>query len=369
MPKQNKQSGIKDGEKSKGKGKKVDVVGNEADDDFDTMLAELRASDPPSSTITNTTTTTGSSSTGSSSSSGSSRTAQGTPVTEAMIIQASSEGDVAQLRRWAKRGVRVSSGEPLRQAVLGNQIGAVRCLVKDLGADVNQADEDDYTPLRIAAHSGNLDMLRCVATELGADVNRGDEAGSTPLHIAAQSGHLAFVRCLIKDLGADVNRRKKNSFTPLHIATQMGHLDVVQCLVDELGADLNEPTVNGTTPLMLAAGILHHEIVRYFLKKGADAQASHSKYGTAADASERANAPAEETAYLQARTHCANPSCTNAGLKKCERCLKVYFCGNACIRAHWPAHKAECTAAAAKLKAGREASSSSSSSSASSSSS
>jgi hypothetical protein len=104
----------------------------------------------------------------------------------------------------------------------------------------------------------------------------------------------------------------------------------------ELGADVNQTAIDGSTPLMIAAVELHHDIVRDVLKHGADAQATATRkdYGTAADASQFKNTPAEETAYLQARTHCANPSCTNAGLKKCERCLKVYFCGSACIRAH-----------------------------------
>jgi hypothetical protein len=131
----------------------------------------------------------------------------------------------------------------------------------------------------------------------------------------------------------------------------MGHLNIVHCFINELGADVGLTAHDGSTPLMTAACNKQHEVVRLLLKLGADPQALQDKFGTAADIVKIGRAPNEHTAYLEARTHCANPCCTNAGLKKCERCLQAYFCGSACIRAHWPAHKAECTAAAAKVKA------------------
>jgi hypothetical protein len=263
---------------SKGKGKE-----NEGDDDLNNMLANFRASDLSNSTITNMTTTTGSSSSSSSinNSSGISSTAFGIKVIEAMIIQASIRGDVAQVRQWAKLGVRVSSAEPLCQAVFYDKIGAVQCLAKE---------------------------LQCLAKELGADVNRSNEDYFTALFVAAQNGHLAVVWCLVENLSADVNLGDEEGCTPLFIAAQMGHVDVVRCLLDELGADVNQATNRGFTHLMVAAEYLHHTIVRYLLKHGADAQAvgECTELGTAADDSKRANAPAEETAYLQARMHCAN---------------------------------------------------------------
>jgi hypothetical protein len=106
---------------------------------------------------------------------------------------------------------------------------------------------------------------------------------------------------------------------------------------------------------MVASYLKHTEVVVWLIKHGADTQASlHSRFRTAADISRDYGGSAEQTAYLEARTHCANPGCTGAGLKKCAGCLKVFFCGPACIRAHWPAHKAECKriaeAAAGKAK-------------------
>jgi hypothetical protein len=91
------------------------------------------------------------------------------------------------------------------------------------------------------------------------------------------------------------------------------------------------------------------------IKHGADTQASHHCFGTAADVSKDYGTPAVQTAYLEARTHWASPGCDGVGLKKGAGCLKVFFCGPACIRAHWPLHNAECKwiAEAAAAAAGK----------------
>jgi hypothetical protein len=132
MPKRHKKVGGNDEGKIKGKNKsKKSGEAPSADDDFKDMLAELRAADR-TIPATNTTATgssrssSSSSSSSSSTSSGSSSTAPGTEVTEAMIAQASTKGDMTQLLQWGSRGVRVNSGELLCQAVVCDMIGAMR---------------------------------------------------------------------------------------------------------------------------------------------------------------------------------------------------------------------------------------------------
>jgi ankyrin repeat protein len=67
------------------------------------------------------------------------------------------------------------------------RLDILRCLVKDLGADVNGVcSEDGATALTIAAQMGNLPVLQCLVKELGADVNEITVEGTaTPLSIAA----------------------------------------------------------------------------------------------------------------------------------------------------------------------------------------
>jgi ankyrin repeat protein len=67
--------------------------------------------------------------------------------------------------------------------------------------------------------------------ELGADVNKATDDGWTPLAIAVQEGHEAVVWALI-ELGADVNKATEDGVTPLAIAVQEGHTAIVQILND-----------------------------------------------------------------------------------------------------------------------------------------
>jgi hypothetical protein len=151
---------------------------------------------------------------------------------------------------------------------------------------------------------------------------------------------------LVEELGVIVYQANEMGSTPLHTAARMGHLALVRCLVEVLGANVNEARKDRATPLMLAARMQHKKVITYLLKHGADPQASAPTFGTAADISKNGGAPHEQTAYLEAKTHCSNPACAGAGIKKCTGCKEVRYCVQECQLAHWPAHKADCKAAA-----------------------
>jgi hypothetical protein len=225
MPKQNKKS------EGKGKGKrtKVNAVIAGADDDFDDMLAELRAADVTAESATSSKcSASSSSSTPTSSSSTTSRVpaAAAEKVSEDALVGACILGDISQLRRWVRRGIRVTSVKPLCDAVQHGNYEIAQCLVRELGADVNQANTEDYSPLCIASQLSNLRMVQFLATELGADVNQTDAGGLTPAFVAAQKGHMAVMRYLVKERGAHVIKANNEGCFPLLIAAQKGHLAV-----------------------------------------------------------------------------------------------------------------------------------------------
>jgi ankyrin repeat protein len=137
------------------------------------------------------------------------------------------------------------------------------------------------------------------------------------------------------------------------VAASHGHLDVVRVLVRDFGADLNHADEYGVTALMLASYRKHAELVKWMVKEGADTQALYEDGASAADISEGAGASAEQTAYLEAKTHCSNTGCSGAGIMKCTGCKQARYCGEKCQLAHWQAHKADCKRWRSEAKASK----------------
>jgi ankyrin repeat protein len=195
-------------------------------------------------------------------------------VSVADITEAYRVGDLGKLQKSKRQGVRVTTGGPLTAAAHGGFVALVRFLSQEFRVDVNQMRDAGSNPVLIAAQKGHLDVLRCLVNDLGADVNP-NVNGITPLFMAAQESHLEVsaawsrslaqksicprtmeprpcislpkratmctdvVRCLVTDLGPDVNQARHDGYTPLHVATRDGKLDVLRCLVNDGGADVN----------------------------------------------------------------------------------------------------------------------------------
>jgi hypothetical protein len=238
---------------------------------------------------------------------------------------------------------------PLMETALkGWHLNVLRCLINDLHADVNQADSYGVTAMFAAAQENNTDAIRCLL-ELRGDINQAHITRETPLHAAATNAHLNAVKCLI-ELNADVNQAHDEGATPLHEAAKYGSLEVVRCLVNSR-ANVDQADNEEQTPLMMASYLKHTDVVNWLVKAGADVRTT-SIYGcTAAKASKDGNAPAEQTAYLEAKMRCSHLGCSGAGIQRCTGCKQARYCGEPCQLAHWKAHKADCKRVSATLKA------------------
>jgi hypothetical protein len=183
---------------------------------------------------------------------------------------------------------------------------------------------DGVEALHQAVHLDKPTAARYLIEELGIDVNQVDKRGSSPLFNAAYWGNLAIVRCLV-ECGADVHCKLFDG-----------------CPISDIDSG---KVFDGCTPLMgttMGNGPEPRKFAKLLLNHGADPQAMDGTLSTAVDASKEFAAPAEMTAYLEARTHCTNPGCGGTGLKTCAECKQARCCGELCQHAHWKVHRADC---------------------------
>lgn len=169
--------------------------------------------------------------------------------------------------------------------------GAGREIVEILianGADVNEKNEQGWTPLHLAATCRNPQTAEALITH-GADIHSKTIYGQTPLHCASYSDCPQVTELLIA-CGAEIDETSKGE-TPLYTAIENGYPEVVRVLVAN-GADVNASDRLGNTLLHKAVGkeysrirrlpfepglkILNHnylEIVKVLIENGADINA------------------------------------------------------------------------------------------------
>jgi len=153
---------------------------------------------------------------------------------------AAARGDTDEVRRLVRDGGaavdetdRLSASTPLHYAAACGHVETARCLVRELGADVEALVWDDWSAVHVAAEAGNVAMLRFLVRECGCGVGGTDVIGLTSLHLAAEHGHVEAVRVLVEELGADPTARSKSGKLPATIAARDGYVDVLRYFAHE----------------------------------------------------------------------------------------------------------------------------------------
>jgi quinoprotein dehydrogenase-associated probable ABC transporter substrate-binding protein len=191
---------------------------------------------------------------------------------------------------WLANGADIT--QELSNALIANDLDRVKFLVGK-GADVNQADDQGWTPLISAARQRHDDMIKLLI-ELGADVNLAKSDGTTPLIAAASRDHVPSIKVLLEH-GADIEKLGPQGFRVLPLAIADDNYEAAKALI-EAGAKVNEPSgAEGLTPLMVAAaqtapaeGAMFLpsstrpiDIAKGLIERGADVNAQSTKGVTA----------------------------------------------------------------------------------------
>jgi len=111
---------------------------------------------------------------------------------------------------------------------------------------------DDLTTLHFAAAAGSLKAVCFLLSDaVGADVNAARNNNFTPLHAAAMSGQSEVCRVLL-EMGALPNvQTAPQGYVPLHSAAWAGHTDAIEVLL-RAGARTDLLNYRGETPAQTA---------------------------------------------------------------------------------------------------------------------
>jgi uncharacterized protein len=185
---------------------------------------------------------------------------------DAMLLEASSEGNIDALRRLLRGGedIEVRDGAqrtPLLLAVRANRIEAARLLI-DAGADLNAKDAIQDTHFLFAAAEGRIEILQHILASGRANLKDTNRFGGIGLIPAAHHGHVDTVRLL---LATDIYIDHVNylGWTALMEAVILGdgghvHQQIVRLLVDAGARGI--PDRDGKTPLQHAEAMGYVEI-------------------------------------------------------------------------------------------------------------
>ena len=139
------------------------------------------------------------------------------------------------------------------------------------GEDVNEVNEDNWTPLMYAICHSSEDNLECMRTLInhGANVNGRDNNQSTALHYAATYNNIDGINLLL-DNGAEIDPVNSYNETPLMLTCRYNDdINSTRVLL-ERGANLTIPDSDGDTCLHCATTNLNIDMIKLLFEYGAD---------------------------------------------------------------------------------------------------
>jgi hypothetical protein len=197
---------------------------------------------------------------------------------------------------------------------------------------------------------------------------------------AAVSQHVALARMLLEN-GALPNARDIAGFTAFHLATNATAANetvlAIAAMLPQYGGDPNVRNRFGQVPLIEAVMSTRLDCIRVLVEAGADPSIEDLSMRTLHDNAKKnkKRSPAQvqvvptprslaiaQPAVLRlfsvaslSRTEpdasygCSAPGCDLPGLKVCLQCRRASYCGAACQKKDWKAHKHICSVAVGEL--------------------
>lgn len=182
-----------------------------------------------------------------------------TPLNYACAIGISEDTILKMIEAGASCKIANKNGAmPLNHAVYSRLSPAVLKAIVKAGGDVNYKNESGGTALQVACIcKAGLQAVQCLVDELGADPDLANNHGNTPLMFAIRNHNemdvVSYLSKTVKDINAQTTKdeRKYPGFTALHFAAGE-HLPAHAAILITNGAKMDILNEEGFTALQLA---------------------------------------------------------------------------------------------------------------------
>ena len=163
----------------------------------------------------------------------------GREVSEAGLLQAAAEGDVA-----------------------------LSTLYLDAGVPIDCVKDDGPTPLFISCREGHLETTILLLDRGSTAIDEKDRNGQTPLFTSCDYGRLEIATLLLDRGSTAIDEKERNGQTPLFISCLRGHLETATLLLDRGSTAINEKDCYGQTPRSISCDNGHSDIATLLRDRG-----------------------------------------------------------------------------------------------------
>ena len=159
----------------------------------------------------------------------------GREVSEAGLLQAAAEGDVALCTLYLDAGVPIDCVDdygctPLFLSCHNGHL-SIATLLLDRGSNAIDKHCDGCTPLFVSCRDGHLELATLLLDRGSTAIDCVDDDGWTPLFISCRDGHLSIATLLL-DRGSNAIDKDCDGWTPLFVSCRYGHLEIATLLLD-----------------------------------------------------------------------------------------------------------------------------------------
>ena len=171
-------------------------------------------------------------------------------LSEDVSLDVSANSRVLSVLALREAGREVSEAGLLEAAAEGDV--ALSTLYLDAGVPIDCVDDDGQTPLFVSCRRGHLETATLLLDRGSTAIDKKERYGRTPLFASCRSGRLETATLLLDRGSTAIDEKDDNGQTPLFISCRFGHLETATLLLDRGSTAIDEKDGVGRTPLSIS---------------------------------------------------------------------------------------------------------------------